>query len=188
MITDHLKYIRLERQIRLYERTVEFMRQRGIPSPTRPLPLKLAVPLLEAATLEEDDSLQDVWARMLVNATDADYGGDLTRSLIVILEQLSSLEVQLLEKVYSIDLGVDPEAGLLTSNLPVSVTATHVNTIVWDKTLDPDPKVCLGLANLERLGCVRVTDTFGGGPAYRLVFPTILGKALHSMCSATSFQ
>lgn len=33
IITDHLKYIRLERQIRLYERTVEFMRQRGIPSP-----------------------------------------------------------------------------------------------------------------------------------------------------------
>ncbi|MES2898671.1 MAG: Abi-alpha family protein [Pseudomonadota bacterium] len=186
MICDHLKHIRLERQVRLYERTVEFMRQRGFRAPTRTLPLKLAVPLLEAATLEDDNSLQDVWARMLVNATDINHSGELSRSFIVILEQLSSLEVQMLDQIYELELDDDPETGVLTSNLPISVTASHVNTVAWTETTDPTATICLGLANLSRLGCIRATETFGGGPVYRLVFPTILGKALHSMCSARS--
>ncbi|WP_442873425.1 Abi-alpha family protein [Cupriavidus sp. USMAHM13] len=38
-----------------------------------PLAMKVAVPLLQAAvTLEDDNSLQDRWARFLVNATNPD--------------------------------------------------------------------------------------------------------------------
>ncbi|OFA00174.1 Abi-alpha family protein [Duganella sp. HH101] len=182
MITDRLQYVRWERQIRLYERAMDFMNERGLRAPTRQIPLKLAIPLLEAATLEEDNSLQDVWARMLVNATDVDHAGELTRSFIVMLEQLTSLEVQILKCLYSVKLGDDTEAAWLTTDLPNSTTASHQATIDWNNTQDPSPEVCLGIANLQRLGCLRVTETLGGIPIFRLVSPTILGEHLYSLC------
>ena len=66
---DKLRYTRWERRIRLIKRSEEFMRQQGLTNPNKPIPIKNAVPLLEYATLEEDDNLQDMWARLLVNGT-----------------------------------------------------------------------------------------------------------------------
>ena len=58
---DKLKYMRWERQVRLMQRAEQLLREAGLTQPTRAIPLKLAVPLLEAASLE--DSL-----RLTVNA------------------------------------------------------------------------------------------------------------------------
>ena len=68
---DKLKYIRWERQIRLMERADSFMKARGI-QVENPIPLKLAIPLLEGAALEDDDDLQDRWAKLIVNSVRAD--------------------------------------------------------------------------------------------------------------------
>ena len=69
---DKLKYIRWERQVRFMRRANQLMKQLGLTQPTRPIPLKLALPLFEAASLEDDDYLQDLWARLLVNAANAE--------------------------------------------------------------------------------------------------------------------
>ena len=65
---DKLKYMRWERQVRLMQRAEQLLKETGLSQPTRAIPLKLAIPLLEAASLEDDDYLQDLWARLLVNA------------------------------------------------------------------------------------------------------------------------
>ena len=63
IIEDKLKYLRWERQIRLIDRTHAFMDERGSQMRFRPVPLNVAIPIFEGASLEEDDDLQDLWAR-----------------------------------------------------------------------------------------------------------------------------
>ena len=63
IVEDKLRYLRWERQIRLMERADQLMAQLGKDTPTKPIPLKLAIPLIQAASLEDDDYLQDMWVK-----------------------------------------------------------------------------------------------------------------------------
>ena len=65
IVEDKLKYLRWERQLRLMKRAEEFMKQLGMTEPSRAVPLKLAIPLLQGESLEDDDDLQDLWANCL---------------------------------------------------------------------------------------------------------------------------
>src|SRR6266496_2812595 len=60
MLKDHVKVFRAERQLRLYERTVRLFQKMGV-SPQR-VSLRLLFPIVENASLEESDQLQDRWA------------------------------------------------------------------------------------------------------------------------------
>jgi Abortive infection alpha len=91
---DHLKVVRFERQVRLWERVRHFCDERGLLTPTRKIPLNIGVPLLQNATLEEDDDLQDVWARLLVNSADASSGIELRRAFVSVLAEMTSLDVR----------------------------------------------------------------------------------------------
>ena len=62
LFEDRLMYARWERQMRLMSRAEEFLKKSGLFAPTRAVPLKLAVPLLQAVILEDNDELQDRWA------------------------------------------------------------------------------------------------------------------------------
>ncbi len=67
-IQDHIRVIRFRRQVRLFERVKAICLEAGI-APRR-VPLKLLAPIIEAASVEEDDNLQDIWARLLASAAD----------------------------------------------------------------------------------------------------------------------
>lgn len=66
MLQDHIKVYRKEGQFRLYIRTMEKLKALGV-TPQR-VPLKLLFPIIENASVEEDDDLQDRWASLLANA------------------------------------------------------------------------------------------------------------------------
>src|SRR5438552_7817012 len=57
MLWDHLRVIRFERQVRLWDRVQHFLAERGMDAPTRKISLKIALPIIENATLEEEDEL-----------------------------------------------------------------------------------------------------------------------------------
>ena len=82
MFEDHLKVVRFERLIRLMDRVRNILVEKGLPGPTRKIPLSIAVPLLESATLEQNDDLQEIWARLLVNGGDASSGIELRRAFV----------------------------------------------------------------------------------------------------------
>lgn len=65
MLRDHVKAFRLKRQIRLLRKTKQYLDEAGI-EPGR-VPLKQLCSILDNATLEEDDSLHDMWAALLAN-------------------------------------------------------------------------------------------------------------------------
>lgn len=183
IVNDKLSYMRWERQVRLMLRAKDFMNAVGIEAPTRPIPMKLAIPLLQSASLEEDDHLQDLWAKLLVNATDAESSIDLQRAYISILEQLNSLEVQILEKVYSIPFEDAQHRSIVTYELPEKATITKKGENTTEHYKEPSEEVKLALANLHRLGCISIVKSMGGGELYAWVNPTLLGREFVKACT-----
>lgn len=79
------------------EKTGEILSERGVPSEEfREIPVKTAMPLLENASLEEDPSLQDLWATLLANALDPHFPHDIRSAYISIIKDLSPLDVRLI--------------------------------------------------------------------------------------------
>jgi Abortive infection alpha len=178
---DRLKYTRWERQQRLMQRAQEFMRRAGIDGPTRPVPLKLVIPILQGATLEEDDALQDRWAMLLVNAANAKFAGEVRRSYTSILEQLTPLDAHILDVVYALPFDESQHQGVVTKDLPNDVSIADVTAIDFPL---PAEEVVISLSNLARLGCLRPAMTWGGGEIFWKINPTIAGKAFVQACSA----
>ncbi|MBI5936254.1 MAG: DUF4393 domain-containing protein [Betaproteobacteria bacterium] len=179
---DKLKYMRWERQVRLMQRADQLLGEIGLAQPTRAIPLKLAVPLLEAASLEDDDRLQDLWARLLVNAANSRSGVDLQRAYIAILEQITPLEAALLQNIYSLPFEQTQHNGVVVGRLPTEV-AVGRNDELEDKLPEPSDEVKLALANLARLGCISIGKSWGGGEIFKTVNPTLLGRSFVEACT-----
>lgn len=178
---DKLKYMRWERQMRLMQRASDYMASLGVGAPSRPIPLKFAVPLLEAASLEDDDYLQDLWAKLLVNSSIEGSPIDLNRSYIDILERLSHLEAKILSVIYALPEEEVRNKSILTGNLPESAEIEDEENI--GETIQPSEEVLFALANLERLGCISLPTTWGGGQIFSTIYPAVLGRKLVEACT-----
>lgn len=179
---DKLKYMRWERQVRLMLRAEQLLQEAGLTRPTRAIPLKLAVPLLEAASLEDNDFLQDLWARLLVNAANGASHVNLQRAYIAVLEQITPLEAVILQKIYSLPYDETRHNGVKVCKLPDEV-AVGKDDGKDDSLPEPPEDVRLALANLARLGCIVIQKSWGGGELFKKVNPTLLGKSFVEACT-----
>lgn len=169
---DKLKYLRWERQIRLIERANKFLADRGLSLPTRKVPLQIAIPLIQGGSLEEDDSLQDRWASLLVNAGDASSNAEVRRAFISILEDLAPLDAVLLEKIYDVTAVPGDYAEVWTTLLPDRITETKPEL----ENLRPPANVEVSLGNLARLGLITTAMAWGGFAIFSCVHRTVLGR------------
>jgi len=182
MLEDHLKVVRFERQVRLWDRVRNMLTERGMAGPTRQIPLNIGLPLLENATLEEDDDLQDVWARLLVNSGDANSGIEPRRAFGAVLAEMSAFDVRNLSKILcavELNFGVGA-VGVWTYELPErAISALYTG----GKDADPSPDVQISLSNLDRLGCIISSNREPVLQTYYLVNLTPFGRALIEACT-----
>jgi hypothetical protein len=178
MLWDHLKVVRFERQIRLIDRVRRFLAERGMDGPTRTIALKIGLPLLDNATLEEDDDLQDVWARLLVNGGDADSGIEMRRAFVSVLAEMTALDVRNLALIEQAGQSNAESAstGVWTCRLPEKGIA-FVQAGETRGEL-PSSDVTISLSNLERLGCIDAASQ-----TYQMVDLTPFGRALVRACT-----
>lgn len=135
MLGDQFKFWRLKNTLRLLDQTADILRKRGV-DPTRVLPEHL-VPLLESASLVEDKTLQETWAHLLANAAAPSKRIGLTASYIVTLQQLSSLEVDLLNTVYVFRrYEQSPGQEFVPAPPPVYSDEEHRRRVVWTHAKD----------------------------------------------------
>jgi hypothetical protein len=160
IFSDKLKYLRWERQHRLIKRADQFLELEGLSEPVFALPLKSAIPLLEAASLEEDDDLQDLFAKLLVvSSTDESRNKTFLRSYVDTLERFTPLMAKIFDKSYtnyyssydSFSTGVD-----IDKTLPEDLSGAMIlgsfepeNELAWNE--------------LDRLGCLRVERNKSAG-------------------------
>lgn len=67
---------------------------------TRAVAPKIALPIFEEATLEEDPSLQNLWNHLLVNAMDPMFGDEIRYSFIEIIKGITGIDAKLLSEFY----------------------------------------------------------------------------------------
>ena len=103
IVADRIKYLRLQNYIALSENTAKRLRDRGYSEDdiTRIVPLKVAIPLIESATLEEDCELQTLWAQLLANAMDPGFDIDVKLRHVSLLREMEPLDVRILNACHS---------------------------------------------------------------------------------------
>lgn len=179
LISDKLRYIRWERQQRLFLRAEEFLREQGLTSPTRRIPLSLGIPLLEGGSLEENDGLQDWWARLLANSASSSSGIEGHPIFASILQRLSPFDALVMEKIYS-KLGGGNEA-VLTADL---IAATESDSRTLDRAVSSGEAVLFAIESLGVLGCVaNFSHWITMRPRWERVMGTRLGLALYRACT-----
>ncbi len=190
---DFLRQFRWELQQKYIQRVEKIIGERGLTSPTRRVPLNIAIPLLQAASMEEDDLLREMWARLLVNAMDADRNVEMRRAFIDILESLTSLDAQILEKISSA-CGDDAQEGVNSEEIAAQLVSEGIlqEDEVIDAAADADSAkakrrndaFAISLLNLQRLGCIR-DEAYLGSNDGGVTIPNItpLGAALIAACA-----
>lgn len=174
---DNFKFMRWERQVRLMDRANTILKARGMTAATRAVPLNIAVPILQAGFLEENNELQDIWANMLVNAADESVDVQFRRAFISIAEDLTYLDKQVLECIYSTSLNVNNDVAISVQGLPMQplVLESPVNKETESAPVDLQVEVSLG--NLSRLGMIEVGRYMGDDfDSFRCIYRTSLGR------------
>ncbi|MBW4035541.1 MAG: DUF4393 domain-containing protein [Proteobacteria bacterium] len=178
MATDSMKVRRFQRQIRLSEQLRRYLRDHGLEAPSREIPLNFSVPLIEYASLEEDDELQDVWARMLANAADASSKTERRTAFLAMLKDMTTLDVKILALIHNAK-PLRPDGLIYTGNFPDSGSQSDQGSRPGIVRND----VSVSLNNLSRLGCLDPSITYGG-LAVTHVRLTPLGRAFILSCTS----
>jgi len=100
ILADRLRFMRWQRQLRLLDRCSDILRERGIVGRLNIVSPKLALPIIESASLEEDDELQDLWANLLTTALDPSFKRTIRSAFIDIIKQLDAVDVRILHFIY----------------------------------------------------------------------------------------
>jgi hypothetical protein len=176
---DKLWYMRLERQIAIMDKFNKKMTERGLESPTQAIPMKIAIPLLQAASMEDDDNLQELWANLLVNAADKDSGVEVRHSYITILKDLTPFDAMILNRAYSND--VSKFTGLSVFSL--SQGGPNIQLPASPERQKPSANTQVSIENLLRLGLLKGYQ-WGGSDTITGVNKTKLGYYFYKACTA----
>ena len=188
-IGDHVKLFRIRNLISLNERLERIIEERSLDrSDLRKLSLSVGFPLLEKASYQDEEFLQEKWANLLASAMERKETNGANFSLeityVEILHQFSRLDCEVLE--YIVENGVagrDEDSG-------------HIQVIALDP-LDlrgefPGEPVHISLEKLVTLGCAcRVLRTplsvrgenDGYGALAQDVMVTMIGLNLYTSAS-----
>ena len=139
--------------ILLQQKSEKILRNKGIEGATRPVPLKFAVPLLEAAAYEENEDLHDYWARLLANAMDPNNEQKMRQALISIFKDMESIDAHIIKYFY--------ENAVASNNDPKNWTPS-ISLIAKYFEIEVDDCES-SIRNLVRLGCIKAQFNTGEG-------------------------
>ncbi|MGY8705129.1 Abi-alpha family protein [Bradyrhizobium sp. 18BD] len=95
LIGDQLHAARHRRLDAITRRTKQILKDRD--AQTTEIPEQIAIPLLESAQSESRKEMQELWARLLANAMDADRAADVRPEFILVLKALQPLDALVLQ-------------------------------------------------------------------------------------------
>lgn len=135
------------------------------------VPLRTSVPLLEAASLEEDEDLQDRWASLLANAA----GGivDVPPSFANVLRELDPVSAKILDFVYQ---------GTMHSAIHFQ-HRVKIDTTGFDASMGvAEDRLPFHLDNMIRLGVLRTPNDASDDGLYDSIQLTAFGRSFVKAC------
>jgi hypothetical protein len=150
LLKDKIRSIRHSNLIRIVVSAKRKLQDAGI-SP-REVPLKIIHPLLENASLEEDDDLQERWSNLLANAADPAHKQTIRPSFIAILKELTPKDALFLDTLFEAAIPLSAFVGYsfweLDGLYPHSDPAKSASLRI------PSDELLVALDTLERNGLV----------------------------------
>ena len=152
----------MENFARIYEKYKARLEERAVDNP-EPISLRVGKPLLEAASMESNDELQDLWARLMANAMDPNRDVILRHEFIDVLSQFEPIDVLILETAIE-NYVIEQDDGLRINSFALSdPQLNHIDSEV----------LAVGIANLVRMRCLQehdyMTPEFSVTPLGRLL-------------------
>lgn len=99
IFTDKVKFWRFKNQVDIITKAKEYLRSKGIETPKQ-IPIKDVTTLLEYASFEEDEIMQDCWSKLLSNTLNPENTFDACHIFSQILNQLSVSEIYALNYMF----------------------------------------------------------------------------------------
>jgi hypothetical protein len=157
IIGDRLKHMRLNQAVKLHKKTEKALKAKGVePKDYRKLAAKIGIPLIENATLEENEELHTLWANLLANALDPNFSGDISIMHVSLLKEMMPVDVKILHMIYN----EKQQHRWLKSKLD----DVRFSRALIAKSLKTDiDKIEISLLNLMRLGCIKGGNIKTGG-------------------------
>lgn len=171
MLGDFFRVWRLKRVVRYLEEVQQVSSRAGLR--LKPVAPRVLFPILDSASLEDDEDLHQRWVALLTNA--ASDGSKVLPYFPDFLKQLTSEDAQFLDRTYD-TLTLQKENwrnGQLWGELgPVRINTTDTNPIT--------------IENLKRLSLVGWTPIHSQGPESGHLYITKLGEAFIQSCRLPS--
>lgn len=93
---DWASYFRMKNLIRIQDRVEEIRKTRAKKGKATPIPPRLAIPLINEASLEDAKEVQELWAQLIAKAMDDDSSVKVHPAFIEVIKQLSPDEALIL--------------------------------------------------------------------------------------------
>ena|SRR5438034_24990 len=185
---DRVRIWRSKNSFLFQDKYEQLVQDRGLKGKTVPAPLALAFPILESAVLEEDESLRDLWANLLVTVTDPARQAEVKRGFIHLIRQLDSVDAAVLDLLYRNYVGQlaqRNQSRRAASNGFFHPRNAAILGSTAQKTLGvPAMTAELALENLCRL---RLTDTLADALGQQVSL-SVLGLKLMDVCADKASQ
>ena len=99
VVSDNAKFMRWKNFIRITEEARKISEKYNLPTQQKSFPLNFEIPFIEAASQQEDSTMQQMWASLLANTS----GGNNSARVIYIslLRELSPAEAFILNALYT---------------------------------------------------------------------------------------
>ncbi len=164
MLADTLKFKRWQRQISLIDKAEKIIAEKQLGGHYRPVTPKLVLPILRNASIEDEESLHDLWAKLLVASLDPDMKTP-RAAFIDIITQMEPLDVRILKElfdVYNAEMAAFRQRQLERQEkyhldyYQPEPTSIRLRTLEFRKALKTDSEnYWAAVDNLQRLGLCR---------------------------------
>ncbi|OHE12563.1 MAG: hypothetical protein A3J96_04520, partial [Sulfurimonas sp. RIFOXYC2_FULL_36_7] len=139
---DYTEYWKINNAITLHEKLMKTVKEKNLKL-ENPLPLRIGIPLIDAALNEDENSLQELWANLLASSMSNTSVLGVTKTYIEVIKNLDAFDAELLNGIFMI----------------------HMNSIVakdksnWANVSGYNYlKTSRALLNIERLGIIKILE------------------------------
>jgi len=156
MVTDKLRFIRWKRMVQMADEVNKILEEKKVID-TRAVPPKIALPIFEEASLEDDPNLQYLWNHLLANAMNPKFNDELRYGFIEMIKEITAIEARLLNEFYEV-LRRDGKLRPLSDVFQYSLTKEQIMQVLG---ISPDV-YAISVNNLMRMQLLAPAILKGG--------------------------
>ena len=143
-VHDWVVLFRYKNLLRLQDKVEAIHQERQLQGKSIPIPPRFAIPLLQQASQEDDESVQDMWAGLIANAMDPNRQFEPKKIFTEILSSFEPIDAKILRHLLN-------QGWPMHRDVPDGgITMIKIQSALGDREDD----IRLSLQNLHRLGCL----------------------------------